>query len=441
MEISEKINSSIGDNYSNRFSDFNNKNLKSFQANKIKTNVETIDINSETFQIKTKPKVNSISGAVTTNKAESILVSSSSFLAKIQTYVEETCATISNFFKSLFNKEKVQKIELEEAENSYDFFEGFNYPGRYGVNQGEMYNLCVYEYNGTQYTYYHARALINEAKKNGEPLPIFNPVILSPKTYEKLVNKVKEYGFSEEDSEFILTLIDDAGACSYASTCNEIFHQFSNNPEAFKEVFGYDMYITSTKGYQVLNSPELLLDLYLYANDEKNGGKLWKDGKINKNLLSNEIDPLGRTLIDVGEHQVYMSSDYKNEEVIENFLKSKEESLDYKTSKLSITDANHCIYAISKQLEEGKSITLDYYYNPNYEDRKTNIHMQSYDENASASVDTITWSEGSGHSVLITGVTDEGLIVSSWGHKYHIPASDLKFDKNCYIYCSDICTN
>jgi len=337
---------------------------------------------------------------------------------------------------------KLLDNKLDNPKNIYYFLEPYGSTNMYGVDQGAITNLVWYEYNGQLYSYADAKRMKNDAIKNGNAIPLFNMSVQSPKTYNNLKNKLIDYGFNSSDAEIVLNLIDDAGACSYAATCNDIFHQFSNDPILFKKTFGYDMYITTKSGKSVLNSHELLLDLYLFANDKSNGGLLWENGKIDQSLLSGEVDPLGRGLIDVNQYQHYMSNEGKDVDMIDKFLKSKNESLEYTSSTLLGADYEfeHLSKFVLENMENGKSISLDYFYHPDIETRDTNIRMQSYNENYFASVDTATWDEGGGHSVQITGVTQSGFVVSSWGSKYHIPYSDLNLGENSYLYISDIST-
>ena len=68
---------------------------------------------------------------------------------------------------------------------------------------------------------------------------------------------------------YTMVTLDNTGACSYANQVNQIFLAFKDSPERFKEVFGYDMYVT-LNGKKVLNSQTLLTDLYLFSSELAN---------------------------------------------------------------------------------------------------------------------------------------------------------------------------
>lgn len=331
---------------------------------------------------------------------------------------------------------------LEKAQNSQIFFEKLDNFKFYGVDQGCIGNIGNYEYNGKEYDYYSAKYLINNAKDNGDPLPIFIRTFNSKqneKLYSRLIKKIEDYGFSKEDADLILNIIDTdgPGVCTYASTCNEIFHQFSGNPELFKEIFGYDMY----KNGIDLNSEELLLDLYLYANDKANGGYLWENGKLNEKLKYGEVNPMGTELIDGGSMRYMSSSSSVNTKIINGFLSSKNPNLNYSTYiNYNISTIDYPLW-VKSQLEEGKSFRLSIHYNPESIYYKTVVHMISDDEEIYPSTDTSIWGEGGGHSVTVTGINNVGYEVSSWGNKYTIPYEDLKLGINSNLWCTDITTN
>ena len=122
---------------------------------------------------------------------------------------------------------------------------------------------------------------------------------------DKLISK----GLTKKQASVILSSVNDVGACSYAAKANAIFYKFSNNPELFQEKFGFPMYKLNDNGERVLNSSELLLDMYMFANDTSNGGKLFTKNANNSYTFytSDKVDVFGRKMLDTS-NQTYMSS-------------------------------------------------------------------------------------------------------------------------------------
>ncbi len=298
--------------------------------------------------------------------------------------------------------------------------------GTYGADQAGISSLCKYIYNGKEYTYEQAMDVYNGALKQGKPLPHFKKQASAE--YFKLKNKLLAQGFSSSDASIIMSTIDDAGACTYAATVNEIFYAFKGREYEFQQKFGYPMYKIEN-GKTKLNFNELLLDLYVYVNSEENGGSfILNDKSLNPDRLrSDRHDVFGRVMLDA-EKQVYLSnfSYGKNEPVIADFLISK--NINYYGSKtvalnngktMDINSFKEILNNVFNELYAGKSLSLDIFNWNNI------IHMISINENLYPSVSTDTWSEGSGHAVFITGIGDGGFYVSSWGSEYNIPFKDL----------------
>ena len=297
----------------------------------------------------------------------------------------------------------------------------------YGADQGGIEELCRYEFNNQSYSYRQATAMYNDAIKNGTPIPHFTKI--GTPEYFDLKNKLVDQGFSSRDASIIMSTVNDAGACSYATIVNEIFASYLSNPAKFQQDFDYPMYVLNNAGEYVFNSNELLLDLYVFANKTQNGGSFINfDNTINANLLSNKTDVLGRRLLDA-EQQEYMSSFHngKNISAISRFLSEK--GVSYNSNWLVQNNPNYymdnrsfnrLISNIRQELSQGHSVSIDIYY------YGTPINMNSTNPNIYGSTSTITWAEGGGHSMFITGLGSDCIYVSSWGKEYAIPFSDLQ---------------
>jgi len=326
-----------------------------------------------------------------------------------------------NFSVNLNNKQGSSSESLAFFENS-----GF----QYGVDQHAINRLAIYIYNGKKYDYHKAIEMVNDAYNAGLPIPKFTKIHSPEYNYQK--NKLISMGFSSKDAAIILECIDDAGACTYADTCNQIFYQYRNNPEKFEADFGYPMY-KQINGVMSLNSTDLLLDLYLFVNKVTNGGAFILNGnRLNPHMMSNAIDIFGRNLLNT-DQQVDLSEEGRvRTDVINRFLKSKNPKLNYEavlvkanfsTKSLSTQEMDSIISYVLSEMNNGKSISMDVCY-----DKSSNnevIHFNSLDESKYRSVSSEDWGEGGAHGITITGVENNGFVVSSWGNKYIIPYDDL----------------
>ena len=298
----------------------------------------------------------------------------------------------------------------------------------FGASQESINNSAYYVYNGQKYTYYEMKSLISKFKKQNLSLPHIEKVGNSD--YFKLKQKLIDRGFSSQDASVILTSIDDAGACTYASTCNSIFYEFKDNPNEFKNIFGYDMYILED-GKVKLNDKELLLDLYVFANSKENGGNFIINSKLNPDYISKTVDVYGRNILKSNE-QVYFedSVNGRNNKLISDFLKSKNKYLSYDGLTLyknlnaeTARDFPVAINALKNCLNKGYSATMDYFYNPKNKQNKP-VTLYAVDpsyKNASS----LEWGGAGGHSITITNVLNDHLEVSSWGKKYYVPFNEL----------------
>ena len=328
---------------------------------------------------------------------------------------------------------------------TYNFFND-HIEGDYGVDQAAIEKLSVYELNGKKYNYSTAISMIKEAKQNGEVIPHFKRI--STQEYTYLKNKLINMGFTSNDSAVIMDTVNAAGACSYASVCNNIYYLFRNREGYFKKIFGYDMY----KQNGQFNSSELLLDLYVFANSEENGGHFIKKNinggyELNKEYFSPEtIDIYGRDTLKAKKQKYMSGSEGRDDDTINKFLKSKDQKLSYEssffidnfdTTKYPIEEQKQIIALLTKVLNDDEiALDMGYY---KLIDSTHQIVAYSYDPQSYRSISTNDWHEDRGnetpsivgHSVTITGIADYGFIISSWGNKYYIKFEDL-FDGGCF---------
>jgi len=211
--------------------------------------------------------------------------------------------------------------------------------------------------------------------------------------------------------------IDNIGVCSYASTVGIIINYFKNKPILFKEKFGYDL-ITDDYGIKSINGAELLLDLFVWANTEANGGVIFRDNHtINRDILKKAKY--------LDSKQVYFSnSSGFNADLLNKFLASKGINLKVNSQvcygkrkdsgKIVSRIVDHLSMGLPIEMGVGNGSTIYSYYNRMY---KCKI--------------------GGGHSIFITGICDEGFICATWGSKGIVPFKEF-FRYIKYGYWNDV---
>lgn len=328
--------------------------------------------------------------------------------------------SLANFDNSYF----------EARDKLFDLFVKMNLGG---VDQGGIYKLCNYDYNGKIYSYDEAQKIMDSYIKNPQGVKLLFRQVINEE-YEYFKDKLVKSGFTELDADTILLSIDSTGACSYADACNQIIYQFSNNPELFKKTFGYELY-KDINGTKKLNTLELLIDLYVFANKEENGGKLIIGNKVNRNLiLKDVITPTGNTLM-ATKNQVFLSSynDGANVDIVNAFLASKNANLE-EVQEFFIRDNPKIdfeeLYKNCKiKLANGECLAMEIY----NDDKNNNIiRMQSLSREG---YEVTTNSKGFGHAITIMGINNDkkpGFYVNSWGDVFFIPYEDLK---NGGVFC------
>lgn len=272
---------------------------------------------------------------------------------------------------------------------------------------------------------------------------VFDNLRPSHVTYQNVRKYLTDMGFSKKDASEIMETINKTGVCSYAEFANEIFNTFKNSPDRFERIFGYPMY-TST-GH--LNDSQLLMDLYVFANNTENGGRLFQTQGDTMRIIDHDTS-----------HQAYYwhgLSNEKNTSLINSFLQSKDPNLTYEVEYLGhrdessignnfdtatgesvlnnfdgmtgeriLYDTNSLKERIDAALSNNRNVGMTIW-TPKYTDHIT-LHGMA---DGIGDVSTKGWNEGSGHAIFVTGTNDQGIVVSSWGRQYYISWQDLEFSQ------------
>lgn len=306
-------------------------------------------------------------------------------------------------------KEKLNKLESFFEDNNTKLNEDISFYN-YGVDQGIIkrnYQI-IQEYDSSG-------RLVIKRQASADYIRVKETI-------------AKRYNMDYNTTAKVMAGVDSVGACSYAATANEIFASYIGKEQQFFNDFGFSMYVVEN-GKKRLNSMELLTDMYICQNMQENGGNLLirtLDGKIeiNPSSISSISDAGGRHNLS-GKNQEYMSGSWGiSEAKIDKYLKSKNPNLEYKSKIVcnnfsgGVVEKDELKKIISTEINNGKIITLDIF------TRRNEINM--YNMSGGINVSTKSWNEGGGHAIFVTGLNDQGVIVSSWGAKYLIPYSDLR---------------
>lgn len=220
---------------------------------------------------------------------------------------------------------------------------------------------------------------------------------------------MKEYNMSAFDTELLMKRLDSVGACSYAAAANDIISFFRYKPNQFEKVFGFPLYKKNSSESYAMNCARLLADMYIWFNSAENGGKLFY--KENGKLKCSKPDFSEQKSVSytngkyiIGEYVHSKSRDIRC--VIKSFdgmYKDMNELKDF--VKAELRDEGEVTLAIRKQNSEIRFIDMD---------------------TGKTYVSTFDWNEHGGHAVKVTGMTDTGFIVSTWGKRCLVPFEDLQ---------------
>lgn len=257
--------------------------------------------------------------------------------------------------------------------------------------------------------------------------------VATTKEYMEVKDFIKtRYNMSSKDAAKIMTALDSNGACSYADICNDIAMKF-RTPEMqakFIEKKGFPIFKRNQQGEWRLNDTELITDLFMFANDESNGGRLIRnlsDGtKIvdPKNIITdqNRYAKINSTDKLLGNPQVFLSSAGAgvNHNIISEYLEDVDLKCRAKHIKNSFNecDIKYVKEEVSKAMRQGKSIHMEIF----GEEGKT-VRFIDPDTNTTY----CNWNENrGGHAITITGMNEEGFIIATWGKRILIPFKDLE---------------
>lgn len=208
---------------------------------------------------------------------------------------------------------------------------------------------------------------------------------------EELYDIVREHfpDMSDEEIESYLKKLNTEG-CSYVATINTIFAAYEGREEEFERIFGFPMYKDGD-----LNYNELLVDFYCETDNHNKG--LFGGDKIDSSEDPGIEEGNGAT----SSQQIYRAEKYLHDKGVE----------------VDISKRNDITVENFNEFAEDGYVVINYFDGP----------LQNEDGSTRQNI--------TGHSMTITGVTDDGrYIVSSWGEKYYIDPSQGRINYVYYEY-------
>lgn len=242
---------------------------------------------------------------------------------------------------------------------------------------------------------------------------------------------MEKYNMSANSAALTLKYLDSIGACTYAAVANDIMSYYKDSPEKFKQQFGYDLIFKDKNGKTMFNYGNLIADMYIQGNQGtvfiKQNGKMIFDVTSIGEKNENGID------IKRIKYQNYYSEWHSfNVDMLDDFLKNTD--LKFKTQFINLgtsesktkKEMKQIKKDVTRALEQGKQVNIDC-----WGEKENPINY--YDDKGKA---TVTLNEGA-HATMITGVTDKGFIVSTWGQRRMLKFSELQKNGGFQIYSLD----
>jgi len=250
-----------------------------------------------------------------------------------------------------------------------------------------------------------------------------------PDYYNYLKDKmVNVYNFYESDVAKIFSLVDSIGACSYARSVNVVFEYFKDKPELFESLFGFPLYRETSEGNIAINDGELLLDLYYWGNKIYDKHELFTTDENGKTILD---DP-DKWVLDNGKRYWPQRGSGYNE--LNNYLQYKSSNLNTTTTNIlsdeEFTSSEDLRATIESHINNGEILSMGICAQGDNRAAFTILNNKGEVEEVFAF--------SANHWVKITGVNDEGVIVSSWGTKCIIPYDQFNPNNAYFNILSDV---
>lgn len=236
--------------------------------------------------------------------------------------------------------------------------------------------------------------------------------------YFEIKNKImNKYNMSAKDAAKFMDFIDSEGACTYAEAAGNIIDEFRKKPKEFEKKFGFPLYRTNSAGEVVTNEAELLADMYYITNHKKNGGELFETTNSGKNAFT------GKSAL---EQKFMANFNMTEQKALNSYLKNKgiECRQKYICRILPYYDTGYIEDVknkIKESLAKGDKLSM-----ASIGTLNCPIHFMDKENN----ILLLTMKNGA-HATQVTGICDDGIIVSTWGKKGLIKFEDFENANKC----------
>ena len=234
---------------------------------------------------------------------------------------------------------------------------------------------------------------------------------------EKVYERVKElltkkYNFSEIDADKFMNMVDIIGACNYARSVNSMLDGLQDFTD-YKKLFGFDMYILNSEGEVCLNDIELLVDYYYWGNAKSEEAVLICVEEGKSFIRNNEFySPDGNKVVPQRGGNWEKLNEYLQYKVKEaRELRGYDGTIEVVSKKVNFnecTTKKQKIQLLSDLINDGETISIG----------GTGYTVKSLDG-------TINMKKISGHWIFITGLSEEGFLVSSWAKECIVPYNSI----------------
>ncbi len=269
------------------------------------------------------------------------------------------------------------------------------------------------------------------AGRNGANQSIVEADMKVPERANLVLDIIKSYfpNMSQQDKIKLATDMNGSitgGICDYAATINTIMIYFQNNPDLFKQTFGFPLTRKNQTGLTLPNDDLLLTDFYCW---------------MNKNNMVKNVD--GKDVY-TPKYKIKLGTSYfegNNVQTIEDYLKSKGLNINTTNKGIynnfpvapwqvnnNIPDAEFNQTVINKIADGLKKGSVLLTLNPTLNNLK-NGNNESTPDKVKFYIPALNKTVlcGEGHTVSVIGIQDENhILVESWGHICSLDLDELK---------------